>query len=107
LGEKNGFWILLPKLSVYLISEFGLMPELGQAIEEMDWMLPTDVQAEAIPLILGGGDVLMAAETGSGNSIWCCLPFILFVGLFFSFLKAKLVLFVYQSCKSSVRLFEI
>lgn len=28
--------------------------------------LPTDVQAEAIPLILGGGDVLMAAETGSG-----------------------------------------
>lgn len=27
--------------------------------------LPTDVQAEAIPLILGGGDVLMAAETVS------------------------------------------
>lgn len=29
--------------------------------------LPTDVQAEAVPLILGGGDVLMAAETGSGQ----------------------------------------
>lgn len=27
----------------------------------MEWMLPTDVQAEAVPLILGGGDVLMAA----------------------------------------------
>lgn len=27
----------------------------------MEWMLPTDVQAEGIPLILGGGDVLMAA----------------------------------------------
>jgi ATP-dependent RNA helicase DDX1 len=49
-----------------MIPEFGVMPELGQAIDEMDWMLPTDVQAEAIPLILGGGDVLMAAETGSG-----------------------------------------
>ena len=37
-----------------------------------DWLiyirLPTDVQAEAVPLILGGGDVLMAAETGSGKT---------------------------------------
>ena len=27
------------------------------------------LQAEAIPLILGGGDVLMAAETGSGRRL--------------------------------------
>ena len=40
----------------------------------MDWLLPTDVQAEAIPLILGGGDVLMAAETGSGKTGAFCLP---------------------------------
>ena len=40
----------------------------------MDWTLPTDVQAEAIPLILGGGDVLMAAETGSGKTGAFCLP---------------------------------
>jgi superfamily II DNA/RNA helicase len=38
--------------------------------------LPTDVQAEAIPLILGGGDVLMAAETGSGKTGAFCLPII-------------------------------
>jgi len=54
--------------------EFGVMPEIGKAVEEMDWMLPTDVQAEAIPLILGGGDVLMAAETGSGKTGAFCLP---------------------------------
>lgn len=36
--------------------------------------LPTDIQAEAIPLILGGGDVLMAAETGSGKTGAFCLP---------------------------------
>ena len=55
-------------------SDFGVTPEIVQAIEEMDWLLPTDVQAEAIPLILGGGDVLIAAETGSGKTGAFCLP---------------------------------
>lgn len=32
------------------------------------------MQAEAIPLVLGGGDVLMAAETGSGKTGAFCLP---------------------------------
>ncbi|KAG8227851.1 hypothetical protein J437_LFUL006474 [Ladona fulva] len=54
--------------------EMGVIPAVGKAVEEMDWMLPTDVQAEAIPLILGGGDVLMAAETGSGKTGAFCLP---------------------------------
>ncbi|XP_023349415.1 ATP-dependent RNA helicase Ddx1 [Eurytemora carolleeae] len=54
--------------------EFGVMPEIGKAVDDMDWNLPTDVQAEAIPLILGGGDVLMAAETGSGKTGAFCLP---------------------------------
>lgn len=56
--------------------EMGVMPEIGQAVEEMDWSLPTDVQSEAIPMILGGGDVLMAAETGSGKTGAFCLPII-------------------------------
>ena len=60
------------RMSAFL--ELGVMPEIVQAIEEMDWLLPTDVQAEAIPLILGGGDVLMAAETGSGKTGAFCLP---------------------------------
>ncbi|KFD57405.1 hypothetical protein M514_01508 [Trichuris suis] len=54
--------------------EMGVLPEIGKAVDEMDWTLPTDVQAEAIPLILGGGDVLMAAETGSGKTGAFCLP---------------------------------
>ncbi|CAG0887653.1 unnamed protein product [Cyprideis torosa] len=56
--------------------ELGVQPEISKAVEEMDWLLPTDVQAEAIPLILGGGDVLMAAETGSGKTGAFCLPII-------------------------------
>lgn len=46
----------------------GVCPEIIQAIEEDGWLLPTPVQDEAIPLILGGGDVCVAAETGSGKT---------------------------------------
>lgn len=56
--------------------EFGVMSEVAKAVDEMDWLLPTDVQAEAIPLILGGGDVLMAAETGSGKTGAFCIPIV-------------------------------
>ena len=27
--------------------EFGVMPELGAAVDEMGWTLPTDVQVES------------------------------------------------------------
>ena len=36
--------------------------------------LPTPVQSEALPLILGGGDVMAAAETGSGKTGAFALP---------------------------------
>ena len=36
--------------------------------------LPTDIQAEVVPLILGGGDVMAAAETGSGKTGAFSLP---------------------------------
>ncbi|KAJ8931248.1 hypothetical protein NQ314_015867 [Rhamnusium bicolor] len=56
--------------------EFGVLPEIARAIDELEWTLPTDIQAEGIPLVLGGGDVLMAAETGSGKTAAFCLPII-------------------------------
>ena len=36
--------------------------------------LPTPVQSESVPLILGGGDVMVAAETGSGKTGAFALP---------------------------------
>ncbi|PNH01212.1 putative ATP-dependent RNA helicase [Tetrabaena socialis] len=48
--------------------ELGVMPELAKAVEDLGWLLPSPVQAETIPLILGGGDVMAAAETGSGKT---------------------------------------
>lgn len=54
--------------------ELGIMPEIVSTLSSMEWILPTDIQAEAIPMILGGGDVLMAAETGSGKTGAFSLP---------------------------------
>eukprot|EP00961_Rhodomonas_salina_P021397 287496-Rhodomonas_salina.1 len=45
-------------------AELGVMGEIIRALDDGGWQLPTPIQQEAIPLILGGGDVLGAAETG-------------------------------------------
>ncbi|KAI3416068.1 ATP-dependent RNA helicase ddx1 [Globodera pallida] len=54
--------------------ELGVLSELATALNDLDWTLPTDIQSEAIPAILGGGDVCMAAETGSGKTGAFCIP---------------------------------
>jgi ATP-dependent RNA helicase DDX1 len=58
-------------------ASLGLMPELVAAVqEEMGWILPSAVQEECIPLILGGSDVMASAETGSGKTAAFALPII-------------------------------
>ena len=54
--------------------EAGVAPELIRAVEELGWVLPTPIQQECVPLVLGGGDVLGAAETGSGKTGAFALP---------------------------------
>ena len=54
--------------------ELGLAPELCGACEALGWAVPTPVQFEAVPLVLGGGDVMAAAETGSGKTGAFALP---------------------------------
>ena len=54
--------------------DLGLLPELVKATQDLHWLLPSDVQDESIPLILGGGDVMVAAETGSGKTGAFALP---------------------------------
>jgi ATP-dependent RNA helicase DDX1 len=57
-------------------ADLGLQQELLTAIDNLGWLLPTAIQDEAIPLILGGGDVMGAAETGSGKTAAFALPII-------------------------------
>ncbi len=56
--------------------EAGVCPSLTAGLESQGWDIPTPVQQECIPLILGGGDVLAAAETGSGKTAAFGLPVI-------------------------------
>ena len=52
----------------------GLVPELVRAVTEEGYTQPTPVQAQAIPLILAGRDVLAGAQTGTGKTAGFTLP---------------------------------
>jgi len=55
----------------------GVMPEIVKALEQdLGWDLPRDIQEEAVPTILGGADVMAAAETGSGKTGAFALPLV-------------------------------
>ncbi|MFZ6677583.1 DEAD/DEAH box helicase [Undibacterium sp. Tian12W] len=52
----------------------GLIPELLQAVAARQYETPTAVQAEAIPAVLAGQDVMALAQTGSGKTAAFALP---------------------------------
>ena len=52
----------------------GLQPEFVQAVEKMGFVEPTPIQAEAIPLLLEGRDVIGQAQTGTGKTAAFMLP---------------------------------
>ncbi|MBK5931879.1 RNA helicase [Halochromatium salexigens] len=52
----------------------GLSAELLRAVREQGYTQPTPIQIKAIPTILGGGDVMAAAQTGTGKTAGFTLP---------------------------------
>ncbi len=55
-------------------SELGLLPELLRAVEDAGYSEPTPIQAQAIPVILAGRDVMGGAQTGTGKTAGFTLP---------------------------------
>ena len=61
-------------MSEITFSELNLLPEIQRAIDEMGFETPTDIQAQAIPLLREGGDVIGRSQTGTGKTLAFAIP---------------------------------
>ncbi|KQY11813.1 RNA helicase [Massilia sp. Root133] len=52
----------------------GLSDAIVRAVTEAGYTAPTPIQAKAIPAVLGGGDLLAGAQTGTGKTAGFTLP---------------------------------
>ncbi|MFM2398415.1 MAG: hypothetical protein RL341_572 [Pseudomonadota bacterium] len=57
-----------------LFSELSLHPHLQKAVADAGYEIATPVQAQAIPMLLAGQDVLAQSATGSGKTAAFALP---------------------------------
>ncbi len=55
-------------------SELGLAEEIVRAVTEHGYATPTPIQAQAIPVVLAGGDLMAGAQTGTGKTAGFVLP---------------------------------
>ncbi len=61
-------------MSILSFEELELCPEIMTAIQEIGYTAPTAVQAESIPLIRSGVDILAQSQTGTGKTMAFAIP---------------------------------
>ena len=61
-------------MSEVKFSELGLPPEMQRAIDELGFETATDIQAEAIPAVREGRDVIGKSQTGTGKTLAFAIP---------------------------------
>jgi len=61
-------------MSDNLFADLGLAEPLLRAVADNGYTIPTPIQTQAIPLVLKGGDLLAAAQTGTGKTAGFTLP---------------------------------
>ena len=57
-------------------ADFGLDPLIQKAVSEQGYTIPTPIQAQSIPHVLAGSDLMGAAQTGTGKTAAFVLPII-------------------------------
>ncbi|MDX9850966.1 MAG: DEAD/DEAH box helicase [Anaerolineaceae bacterium] len=57
-----------------LFETLNLKPELNQAVQELEFVNPTEIQQQAIPVLMSGKDMLGQAQTGTGKTAAFALP---------------------------------
>jgi len=55
-------------------SSLHIIDPILRALQEEGYSHPTPIQAEAIPLVLKGGDLLGCAQTGTGKTAAFAIP---------------------------------
>ncbi|MGO8756244.1 MAG: DEAD/DEAH box helicase, partial [Gallionellaceae bacterium] len=60
--------------AVITFADLGLDPAILKAVEESGYTIPTPVQAQAIPDVLSGRDLMASAQTGTGKTAAFMLP---------------------------------
>ncbi len=65
-----------PPATLPRFEDFGLAPPILKALADQGYTTPTPIQAQAIPIVLQGRDVMGAAQTGTGKTAGFSLPII-------------------------------
>lgn len=55
-------------------NDLALDPRLLRSVQHLGFVKPTDIQAEAIPAVMVGRDLIVSSQTGSGKTLAYLLP---------------------------------
>ena len=74
LGGESAATPTAEAVPAITFADLGLAPELLRAISDEGYTRPTPIQAKAIPLVIGGQDIMGGAQTGTGKTAAFTLP---------------------------------